>query len=221
MRTGTAAATAFKYVIAAPRSAWLTLRYVTGMSGSRSVWLTFDDGPHPAHTAKILEILDRRSIRATFFVIGMRARVFPELVRNAFDSGHRIGNHSFSHPDFTTLTKGEIRDEIVRAEDAIGRYLGEKKLFRPPYGHRNAEVDAVTSELGYQMVLWNVSTRDWNERYQPDRWVQHGVKLVRIGSQSRILLHDDRELTADRLDVLLDRIGRLGNVTFMPPDTVY
>ena len=79
----------------------------------------------------------------------------------------------------------------------------------------------MTSELGYQMVLWNVSTRDWNERYQPDRWVQHGVKLVRIGSQSRILLHDDRESTADRLDVLLDRIGRLGNVTFMPPDTVY
>ena len=213
-------ATALKYLRSVPRGVWLTLRYVAGMSGPRNVWLTFDDGPHPVHTKQILEVLALPSILATFFVVGVRARASPEMVRAAFDAGHRIGIHSFSHPDLTTLDKSGIREEVLRAEEVIGRYLGSEKLFRPPHGYLDAKVDAVISELGYKTVLWNVSTRDWSERYQPDRWIRHGVKLVRISHESRMLLHDDRETTAEKLGELLDRIERLGNVTFRSPDTL-
>ena len=162
--------TGYKTAAFAPKAAWMALKSLAG--APKSVWLTFDDGPHPAHTARVLEILGKRSIRATFFFIGRNALREPRLVRDAFAAGHRIGNHTFTHPDLRTL----------------GR-------------------DAV-------------STRDWSEGYQPDRWVRHGARLVRLWDESRILLHDNLATTADNLDAFLDRLDRIGGVEFMAPDTV-
>jgi peptidoglycan/xylan/chitin deacetylase (PgdA/CDA1 family) len=210
--------TGYKTAAFAPRAAWMALRSLAG--APKSVWLTFDDGPHATHTAKILKVLEKRSIRATFFFIGRHALNEPGLVRDAFEAGHRIGNHSFTHPDLRTLGRSAIRDEIARTEDALGPYLGREKLFRPPHGARNAEVDAVASELGYHTVLWSVSTRDWSESYQPDRWVRHGARLAWLWDESRILLHDNQQTTADHLDAFLDRLERINGIRFMPPESV-
>jgi peptidoglycan/xylan/chitin deacetylase (PgdA/CDA1 family) len=210
--------TGYKTAAFAPKAAWMALKSLAG--APKSVWLTFDDGPHATHTARILKILEKRSIRATFFFIGRHALQEPGLVKEAFEAGHRVGNHSFTHPDLRTLGRDAVRDELARTEDAIGPYLGPDKLFRPPHGARNAVVDAVASELGYRTVLWSVSTRDWNPSYQPDRWSRHGARLVRLWDESRILLHDNLATTADNLDAFLDRLDRIGGVEFMAPDTV-
>jgi peptidoglycan-N-acetylglucosamine deacetylase len=210
--------TGYKSAAFAPKAAWMALKSLAG--APKSVWLTFDDGPHPAHTARVLEILGKRSIRATFFFIGRNALREPRLVRDAFAAGHRIGNHTFTHPDLRTLGRNAIRDEIARTDDVLGPFLGQEKLFRPPHGARNADVDAVATELGYRTVLWSVSTRDWSEGYQPDRWVRHGARLVRLWDESRILLHDNLQTTADHLDAFLDRLGRIDGLRFMPPETV-
>jgi peptidoglycan-N-acetylglucosamine deacetylase len=210
--------TGYKSAVFAPKAAWMALKSLAG--APKSVWLTFDDGPHATHTARILKVLEKRAIRGTFFFIGQHALAEPGLVKDAFEAGHRIGNHSFTHPDLRTLGRNAIRDEIARTEDVLGPYLGQDKLFRPPHGARNADVDAVVAALGYRTVLWSVSTRDWNADYQPDRWVRHGARLVRLWDESCILLHDNLETTAENLDAFLDRLERIGGVRFMRPDTV-
>lgn len=210
--------TGYKSAAFAPKAAWMALKSLAG--APKSVWLTFDDGPHATHTGRILKVLERRSVRATFFFIGKHALDAPSLVRDTFEAGHRIGNHTFTHPDLRTLSRSAIRDEIARTEDVIGPYLGQEKLFRPPHGARNADVDAVAEALGYRTVLWSVSTRDWSGSYQPDRWVSHGARLVRLWDESRILLHDNQPTTADNLDVFLDHLERIRSVSFMPAATL-
>jgi peptidoglycan-N-acetylglucosamine deacetylase len=187
---------------------------------TKSIWLTFDDGPHSKHTETVLKTLERYKIRATFFVLGENAKRQVRLVRTAFQAGHRIGNHSFSHRDMSRLSESEIRNEFKRTEDVIGAYLGREKLFRPPYGAHNASVDRVAVELGYRTILWNVDTLDWNPRYQPDRWVQHGIDQIRVRDSCRVLAHDIHRSTAENVELLVQRIRALGKVTFKPPSTL-
>jgi peptidoglycan-N-acetylglucosamine deacetylase len=187
---------------------------------SKSVWLTFDDGPHPSHTDTVLKTLDRYKIKATFFVLGRNAKAHSRLVRAAFQAGHRIGNHSYTHRDMSRLREPDIRNELRRTEDVIGAFLGQEKLFRPPYGAHNAMVDRVAAEFGYRLILWNVDTLDWNPRYQPDRWVQHGIDQIRVREVSRLLAHDIHRTTAENVDLLVHRIRALGNVVFRPPATL-
>jgi peptidoglycan-N-acetylglucosamine deacetylase len=195
--------------------------YQRAAAGStKSIWLTFDDGPHPKHTDTVLKALERYKIRATFFVLGENAKRQSRLVRTAFQAGHRIGNHSFSHRDMSRLSESEIRNEFKRTEDVIGAYLGREKLFRPPYGAHNAIVDRIAAELGYRTILWNVDTLDWNPRYQPDRWVQHGIDQIRVRDSCRVLAHDIHRSTAENVELLVQRIRALGKVTFKPPSTL-
>ena len=110
--------TGYKSAAFAPKAAWMALKSLAG--APKSVWLTFDDGPHATHTAHILKVLEKRAIRGTFFFIGKHALAEPGLVKDAFEAGHRIGNHSFTHPDLRTLGRNAIRDEIARTEDVLG-----------------------------------------------------------------------------------------------------
>ena len=114
------------------------------------VWLTFDDGPHPTNTKKVLATLANHGIKATFFVLGQNSKSHLALVQDAFNAGHRIGNHSYSHPNLATLSAANVRSEITRTEAIIKAYLGAKKIFRPPYGAHNATVDGVVASLNYR-----------------------------------------------------------------------
>ena len=113
-----------------------------------------------------------------------------------------------------------IDTEIARTHDIIADYLGRDWIFRPPYGAHNARVDKVVAELGYRLVLWNVDTLDWSAKYQPDKWVQHGIDQIRARDQSRVLNHDIHETTADNLEMFIERIKEIGGVTFRPPSTL-
>jgi peptidoglycan/xylan/chitin deacetylase (PgdA/CDA1 family) len=202
----------------AVRAETLVPAYATG--AGKEVWLTFDDGPHPSQTDRILKILDNSKIKATFFVIGENAKNHKRLVKKAFDAGHRIGNHSYTHPHLSKLTEAQIRDEIKKTEDVIADYLGKAKIFRPPYGDHNAVVDRVVAALGYRLVTWSVDTLDWDKAYQPDGWVQHGLDQIRKRDRCVVLNHDIHKTTADNLQMFIDRIKQIGNVTFQPPSTL-
>lgn len=184
------------------------------VAGARSVWLTFDDGPKPATTAKILDVLSAHGITAVFFVIGKQAALHPEIIKRIAREGHRIGNHTYGHPKLTTLTRAQVKSELQRTEALIKPYVTGRKLFRPPYGAHNAMVDDVVASLGYRTVIWNVDTVDWNRAYQPAKWVQHGLNQIRARSDSVVLNHDIWKSTADNLDLFIRRIKALGNVRF-------
>ena len=190
------------------------------MRGSKRVWLTLDDGPHPTRTVKILTALKKHNIRAIFFVVGKNVSAYPDVVKRAFDAGHRIGNHSYTHPDLTRLSETKIRSELQRTDDLISKYAGQDKIFRPPYGAHNRTVDSVAASLGYRIILWSVDTVDWSPRYQPDRWVQHGVDQIRARSTSVVLGHDIHKTTADNYDLFITRIKGIGGVTLQPPSTL-
>jgi peptidoglycan/xylan/chitin deacetylase (PgdA/CDA1 family) len=196
----------------------LVPRYAT--RAGKEVWLTFDDGPDRTHTERVLKILDKLAIKATFFVVGENAKNRLQLVKKAFDEGHRIGNHSYTHPDLTKLNEAQIRAEIQKTEDVVADYLGRDKIFRPPFGAHNALVDKVVAQLGYRLVFWNVDTLDWDPNYQPDKWVQHGLNQIRSRDKSIVLNHDIQKTTADHLEMFIDRIKQIGNVTFKPPSTL-
>src|SRR5690606_9438289 len=104
-------------------------------ASERRVWLTFDDGPHPEHTPRVLDTLKAHGVHATFFVIGrMVERNGTDLLKRARDEGHCIGNHSETHPRLTRLSEDEVRREVLRTDERIAEFLGEPKVFRPPYG---------------------------------------------------------------------------------------
>jgi peptidoglycan/xylan/chitin deacetylase (PgdA/CDA1 family) len=197
--------------------AQLASRYALGHAVKRTIWLTFDDGPHPEYTPRILEALNSRSIGATFFVVGERAEKHLGIVEAAFRAGHRIGNHSFTHQNLTKLDRSRVHQEIERTDKIIGPFASGGRLFRPPYGARNAMVDEVASELGYQTVLWTASTRDWHSRYQPDGWVGQGVMMIRLSIRSSVLLHDNLSETSLNIGRFLDAVQAVGNVQFMNP----
>ncbi|MEP6563488.1 MAG: polysaccharide deacetylase family protein [Mesorhizobium sp.] len=186
----------------------------------KRIWLTLDDGPHPVHTEQILRVLDRHRIKATFFVIGEKVADQDAMVRRAFDAGHRIGNHSFTHRRMTELSPPEIRDEIEKTDQLISRYTNGQKIFRPPFGAHDAKVDAIVDALGHRIVMWHVDPTDWDPRHQPKAWIGRALHEMGDKPDCVILNHDDRATTAAHYDLFIERIKRTGSVNFEHPDTL-
>lgn len=134
-----------------------------GLSTQPYVAMTFDDGPHPQNTPRLLDILRTRNIKATFYVIGRNVDRYPHIVRRIVAEGHEIGNHTYTHRKLTSLSASEVRKEMQRTQDAIARATGVKpRTMRPPYGAlRNDQRVAVMREFGYPTILWSVDPRDW------------------------------------------------------------
>ena len=128
----------------------------------RVVYLTFDDGPAAPYTAELLDILKEADAQVTFFQMGREAAAHPWILRRAAREGHALGNHSWSHPDLTTLERSEIDAELRRTRAAQLGLAGP--CFRPPYGRVNADVREVADALGLRLVLWDEDVGDWVER---------------------------------------------------------
>jgi len=125
--------------------------------------ITFDDGPHPELTPKLLDILIAHHVRATFFVVGNRVVKHPEIVARAAREGHEIANHSWSHPRLSELHDQDVRQELQKGEDAIRSVVGIRpKLLRPPGGALLARQEKwIRDEFGYNTILWDVHGFDW------------------------------------------------------------
>ena len=125
--------------------------------------MTFDDGPHPVHTPRLLDILKRRNIKATFFVVGTNVRRYPQLIRRMIAEGHEIGNHTVNHKYLSRISVEEARAEVLGCERAIVAACGVKpRILRPPGGHINDRVKVwLKKEFGYSTIMWAVDPEDW------------------------------------------------------------
>lgn len=132
-------------------------------SGStKKIALTFDDGPHPRLTPKVLEILNEYKIEATFFVIGQNAVDYPETMKLLAESGYEIGNHTFSHRDLSGKNEDEMKKEILECSRLLSESYGINiSLLRPPRGKYDEVLTRVGEELDIDIILWNIDTKDW------------------------------------------------------------
>ena len=161
---------------------------VSGAPRTKYAALTFDDGPHPVYTRQILQILYDYGVPATFFVVGENAERYPELLRAEYDSGHDIGNHTYSHPRITERNAANVEDEIKRADDIIYGVIGIKpSLFRPPEGRHGKTLDELIKKMGKTEILWTVDTRDWAHT-DADKIIENIKNNIKDGSV--ILFHD-------------------------------
>jgi peptidoglycan/xylan/chitin deacetylase (PgdA/CDA1 family) len=192
-----AAAAAAGYQSMAPTGQWYG-RTFTGLPGSRQIALTFDDGPNDLHTLRLLEVLARHGVHATFFLIGRYVRQRPEIAREIVKAGHVVGNHTFTHPPLIFKSETEIRRQLSECRSALQDAIGEhSNLFRPPFGGRRPAVLRVARELGLEPVMWNVTGYDWNA--PPAEMIERKVaRQIRGGDV--ILLHDGghKQMGADR-----------------------
>ncbi len=129
------------------------------------VALTFDDGPDPVSTPRLLNVLAAHRARATFFMIGVRAAQHPELVKRVATEGHAIGNHSWDHPSFPLISSRERRAQIRACARAMAPY--GRLLFRPPYGDQDLASWLDARRMGYRVVAWKVAAGDWVDRDGP------------------------------------------------------
>ncbi len=171
--------------------------------------LTYDDGPNPAVTPYLLELLASRGVRATFFLIGKFVRQQPALARGIAQAGHLVGNHTMTHPRLAFQSRARIREELLDTNSLLEDVLGSPvRYFRPPHGARRPYVIDAARELGLSTVQWNVTGFDWHP-IGPDGIsanVDRGIaRNHRARRGSNILLHD-----GSHLGIGADRMATLG-----------
>ena len=171
--------------------------------------MTFDDGPHPTNTPRLLEILRARNIKATFFVIGQSAALYPQVLRNTVAEGHEIGNHSHTHRLLSKASDAELRLELSRCRDAVVSATGAPpRVLRPPYGGLlKRQRELVRSEFGYPIILWSVDPLDWR---RPGPSVVASRILHGTGAGGIVLAHDLHSQTVDAMPATLDGLLRRG-----------
>ena len=156
--------------------------------------LTFDDGPNPSWTPRLLDILARFDVKATFFMVGRFAAQESKLTRHIADTGHLIGNHSWSHANLALSTAARVREELTRSKDALEQITGKPlRYFRPPFGNRRPYVLRAAREMNMIPVLWNAMTSDWSERSAErisERLMRKIAANEHRGRASNIVLHD-------------------------------
>lgn len=154
----------------------------------KRVALTFDDGPHPRQTMKILDYLDKEDIKATFFVIGVNAKQWGDIVREEIERGHEIGNHTYTHDRAKRESAPALKSDLLTNQSLLEEEFGYKtSLFRPPEGVCNENVKSVACDLGYSLILWDIDTKDWAHS-SASSIVENVMNNVRDGDV--ILFHD-------------------------------
>jgi peptidoglycan/xylan/chitin deacetylase (PgdA/CDA1 family) len=177
--------------------------------------ITFDDGPHAASTPQILELLQRLNVPATFFLVGKHLEKYPEIAREMVETGHEIGNHTFSHSLLYVSTKKRIRDEISRTDSLLRNIDGaEPKFFRPPAGFFTKPVLDIAEQLGYKTVVGDVYPRD---PHLPGKEKIVDRVLQRTVAGSIIILHDggntqrvDRSQTLEAISEIIPSLKNKG-----------
>jgi peptidoglycan-N-acetylglucosamine deacetylase len=180
-------------------------------SSTPSVYLTFDDGPHPQTTPYLLELLESHGIHATFFLIGKNCSRHPELVKQIHEAGHTIGNHSFNHLLLPTLPTKQLEQEIEVTNKLIEQVTGKApELFRPPFGLMDYRAASILKELEMTAVYWGSVSDDWSNPGQ-HRIVRR--VMWRVADGSLIVLHEGSHLgkqTTGAAGEIIRRVKNLG-----------
>lgn len=181
----------------------------SGGRDGRTLYLTFDDGPHPEHSAPLLDLLARHDAKATFFLIGDFIPGNEALVRRMVDEGHVLGNHSCSHPRFATLSFAEQLVEVERTDLLLREFDGrDRHVFRPPYGSMPLKMLLNFLRKGIRLAYWSYDSLDYTRR----PW-EELVDLLRSQPPVNgdiILMHDDDATSRHMLGVLLPEWAQQG-----------
>jgi peptidoglycan-N-acetylglucosamine deacetylase len=181
---------------------------VRGDPDRKYVALTFDDGPHPKFTPKILSVLKQYGAKATFFVVGEMAEKYPKLVKAEYDAGNSVGNHTYHHVNSNLVTERDFAVELKACENVVKSITGAPThLFRPPGGNFNRGLDNVLATEDYVLVLWTENTGDYNE---PGAKVITEKILDKAENGSVILVHDGVQETIYALPIILQRLKARG-----------
>ncbi len=181
---------------------------VTLDPNGKYVALTFDDGPRPDVTPRILDTLKKHDAKATFFMLGSQVEYYPSLANKVEEAGHDIGNHTMNHQDLSILDSNKIKEEAQKSSRIIEKATGQKPtLLRPPYGAWNDSVKRVTKEMGVPMVMWSVDSLDWKSR---NAAAVNEEVMSNVAPGSIVLLHDIHPSTADALPQLLSSLEEQG-----------
>jgi peptidoglycan/xylan/chitin deacetylase (PgdA/CDA1 family) len=197
----------------------------------KRIAITFDDGPNPAYTEKMMQTLERHGAHGTFFLIGKWTEREPGLARELHAAGHALGNHTFTHPTLALRTSAQVHDEIGRcraAVEAAGVTFSEvdgEALMRPPWGRRRPGTLRALRSAGYVPVLWSITGWDWRERETADSIARHCRKT---GGGDVILLHDgthtepagDRAKSVGAADQIMSRLTAEGYEFVTVPELV-
>ncbi|MFM8560569.1 MAG: polysaccharide deacetylase family protein [Solirubrobacterales bacterium] len=181
-----------------------------GGSARKEVALTFDDGPSQ-YTDQVLDILKRYKAKGTFFILGNQINSFPLQLQRTLAEGHALGNHSWNHADFTTLSTGDLRAQLDEVNGTLAAKGAPKiNLFRPPYGAYDPKVAAEVSKKGMLTVLWDIDTNDYKQP-APAQMAADAVNQAQNGSV--ILMHDGggpRENTVAALPLIIKGLRKKG-----------
>lgn len=171
-------------------------------TNEKVVALTYDDGPEPATTLPLLEVLKKYNVKACFFCIGKKAEQFPDIIRQIVDGGHEIGNHSYSHESkFPLYGKRKMKDDLLRAQQVLER-ASERQvcLFRPPFGVTNPKVGSVVRQFGWTTIGWSIRSLD-TQAQTADKALYRIRRKLKPGVI--ILLHDRMPFCAELTEKLL------------------
>lgn len=175
--------------------------FYQGSKYKKQVALTFDDGPDNNYTPKILDILEKEHIKATFFVVGTMAKRYPSSLKRIYDDGHIVANHSWNHPILSKMPVPAVLKQIEDTNNVVTSVIGKTPLLvRPPYGALNKNLESAIGNKGYKLIYWNVDTLDWNNQ-TADKIVATVKKEMKPGSI--ILQHSaGAESIQDTVDAL-------------------
>ena len=204
-------ASAAGYQSLAPTGQWFGHTFVGLSARSRQLALTYDDGPNDPHTLRLLEVLARHNVHATFFLIGQYVQQRPDIARQLINAGHVVGNHAFTHPWLVFKGTRQLKRQIADCERALTDAVGaHSNLFRPPFGARRPAVLRIARQMRLEPIMWNVTGYDWNAP-SAEHIERKVTRQVRGGNI--ILLHDgghrafgvDRSHTVTATDRLISR----------------
>src|SRR5690625_2850538 len=182
------------------------------LTADKEIYLTFDNGYEEGYTERVLDILKQEKVPATFFVTGHYAKTAPELVNRMVEDGHIIGNHSYYHPDFTTMSKGEIKQELDMLEREVAEVSDQKEMMyvRPPRGTFNENTLKWTGELGYIHVFWSVAFKDWETNNHKGWKYAYDPITEQIHPGAILLLHTVSEDNAEALEKVITQLKKEG-----------
>ena len=187
--------------------------------------LTFDDGPYPPYTGRLLDVLKEKKIHATFFLVGEQARLHPDLVRRMVDEGHTVGLHAFRHRDFLKLTEEEKEKDLQQGKEILQSITGKKpNYWRPPHGFRDSSVMKIALAKDLQVVNWSVIPRDWTGI---DKQEIYNRVMDKAEDGAIVLLHDgdsplykaSRQATVDAVGPLIDSLREKGIIWYLWKNT--
>jgi len=173
-------------------------------SEAKRIALTFDDGPHPVHSEKILNALEQANVKATFFLSGKSVEKYPEIVKKMYDQGHQVSNHGYWHVNAPTISKDKYVGGVLHTQSQIDEITNHRnsRQFRPPYGSINIQCLIALLRKNYQFVFWSFDSRDSfiRDKHKLIHYIQkHETKAGEV-----ILFHEDYLHTTEALPQIID-----------------